>query len=258
MLASIADLRNSTLVVIKVGSSSITGDNSNQLTAVCESVAMLKKAGMQVIVVTSGAIATGGPVIGATARSEDLATSQALAAIGQAKLMTRYQNEFDSYGLIGAQVLLTVENLEHIDTRQNALRAFRRLLELEVVPVVNENDTVATHEIRFGDNDRLAATVAEMVAADLLILLSDVDAIYTARPDSPGAEVIPIIEQDQDLSEVSIGGTSTGFGTGGAITKVAAARQANAAGIPVLLTSVANATKLIDGEITHTWFSPKN
>lgn len=258
MLTGIAEILDSTLVVIKVGSSSITGDNADQLRAVCETVAKLRNTGIQVIVVTSGAIATGGPVIGATARTEDLATSQALAAIGQAKLMTRYQNEFDFYGLIGAQVLLTVENLDHLDSRDNALRALRRLLELGVVPVVNENDTVATQEIRFGDNDHLAATVSELVSADLLILLSDVDAIYTSPPEIEGATVIPIITEDQDLSHIAVGGTSTGFGMGGAVTKVAAARQANAAGIPVLLTSVTNAPRLTEGKITHTWFSPKN
>lgn len=258
MLNSIAELTEANLVVIKVGSSSITGANQEQLAVVCDTVAAIQSLGINVIVVSSGAIATGGPVIGATARSEDLATSQALAAIGQAKLMSRYQQEFDKHGLVAAQVLLTVENLDQSATRENALAAFRRLLELKVVPVVNENDTVATHEIRFGDNDRLAATVAQLVAADLLILLSDVDAIYTANPELPDSQVVARIGIDDDLSEIAIGGTSTGFGTGGAVTKVAAARQANSSRIPVLLTSVLNAPKLLSADITHTWFSPKN
>jgi glutamate 5-kinase len=246
------------LVVVKIGSSSITGENAQQLQLVAELVARLRAKDISVVVVSSGAIASSGPILGLTAKATDLPTSQAMAAVGQLKLMADYQRELSKFDLIAGQVLLTVENMDNSQTRSNAIQAFSRLIEMGVVPIVNENDTVATQEIRFGDNDGLAANVASLLDADLLILLSDVDAIYTSPPDQEGSSPISRIRSEKDLQEVKISGASTGFGTGGALTKVSAALKASEAGIPVMLTSVANSQKILTDEFTHTWFEAKN
>jgi len=246
------------LIVIKIGSSSITGENIAQLEFVCDLVAKLKGMQIDVVVVSSGAIASSADLLGLTARATDLPTSQAMAAVGQARLMAEYQRKFDKHDLVAGQVLLTVENMENPKTRSNALQAFSRLLEMGVVPIVNENDTVATQEIRFGDNDGLAANVSSLLSADLLILLSDVDAIYTGPPELADSRPIARISGEQDLENVSISGTSTGFGTGGALTKVSAALKTSSDGIPVMLTDVKNCHLIPDKEFTHTWFEAKN
>ena len=150
---------------------------------------------------------------------------------------------------------MTATDLEHSTPRSNAQRAMERLLGLRVLPIVNENDTVATQEIRFGDNDRLAALVSELVHADLLVLLSDVDALYTRPPHEPGAARIERVEHDDDLADVELGDIgAAGVGTGGAGTKIAAARHAVAHGIPVVLTSTGNVGAALLGEPVGTWF----
>jgi glutamate 5-kinase len=154
------------------------------------------------------------------------------------------------------QILLTVDNLDEDVTRENALRALERLLEIGVVPVINENDSVATTEIRFGDNDQLAARVALLARADLLVLLSDIDALYTRPPSEPGAEPISVVEANDSLESIQISGTSTGYGTGGALTKLAAARLATSGGVHVLLTATSNVDILDSVDCTHTWFRP--
>jgi glutamate 5-kinase len=154
-------------------------------------------------------------------------------------------------------VLLTAGDLENPTHRNNAQRAMERLLDLRILPIVNENDTVATHEIRFGDNDRLAALVATLVHADLLVLLSDVDALYTRPPDQPGALPIAHVPANDSLENVEIGDAGlAGVGTGGALTKVSAARQAAEAGTAVLLTSTALVAEALRGESVGTWFEP--
>lgn len=243
-------------VVIKVGSSSITGANEFNLDRIVDFAVRLKNSGKQVIVVSSGAIATAAPLIGLTVKSEDLATSQALASIGQAKLMGRYERSLARHSLMPGQILLTVDNLDEEVTRENALRALERLIEIGVLPVINENDSVATNEIRFGDNDQLAARVALLAKADLLVLLSDIDALYTKPPSEAGAEPIAIVEANDPLDAIQISGTSTGYGTGGALTKLAAARLATSGGVSVLLTSAAHVDRLDSAECTHTWFKP--
>jgi glutamate 5-kinase len=237
-------------VVIKVGSSSITGANEANLDRIVDLAVRLKNNGKEVIVVSSGAIATAAPLIGLAVKSEDLATSQALASIGQAKLMSRYERSLYRHSLMPGQILLTVDNLDEPVTRENALRALERLLEIGVIPVINENDSVATNEIRFGDNDQLAAQVALLAKADLLVLLSDIDALYTRPPSEPGAEPISVVEEEDDLSSIEISGTSTGYGTGGAVTKLAAAKLASAGG-------TANVNSVDSTEVTHTWFKPR-
>jgi glutamate 5-kinase len=241
-------------IVIKVGSSSISGENASKIDALVAALAQSHARGSEVILVSSGAIATGLPLFEFENRPEDLPTSQALAAVGQSRLIARYQVQLEKFGIIAGQVLLTSGYLEAEETRANAKRAMDRLLELRVLPIVNENDTVATAEIRFGDNDRLAAMVSVLVEADVLILLSDVDALYTAPPSQPGATRIAEVAFDDDLAAVEIGGTSTGVGTGGAVTKVSAAKLANAAGIDVLLTSTDNVSLALRGQNIGTLF----
>jgi glutamate 5-kinase len=250
-------IRSSKRVVIKVGSSSITGANEANLDRIVDLAVRLKNNGKEVIVVSSGAIATAAPLIGLAVKSEDLATSQALASIGQAKLMSRYERSLSRHSLMPGQILLTVDNLDEPVTRENALRALERLLEIGVIPVINENDSVATNEIRFGDNDQLAAQVALLAKADLLVLLSDIDALYTRPPSEPGAEPISVVEDEDDLSSIEISGTSTGYGTGGAVTKLAAAKLASAGGTAVILTAAANVDSVDSTEVTHTWFKPR-
>ncbi len=244
-------------VVVKVGSSSISGENAGQLGSLVASLAAAHQRGTEVVLVSSGAIATGMPLLGLTQKPDDLPTSQALAAVGQSRLIARYQQVLEQFGIIAGQVLLTADDLDGVETSTNAKHAMERLLELRVLPIVNENDTVATAEIRFGDNDRLAAQVAVLLEADALVLLSDVDALYTAPPSSPGAQKISEVAFDDNLETIEIGDTSTGVGTGGAMTKVSAAKLANAAGVPVLLTSTQNVSKALSAEVVGTWFEAK-
>ena len=244
-------------VVVKVGSSSISGENVHKIDTLIAALAKAHSAGQEVILVTSGAIATALPLLNIERNLDDLATSQALASVGQGRLIARYQASLDRFGLIAGQVLLTAQDLEGEETSDNAKNAMERLLNLRVIPIVNENDTVATAEIRFGDNDRLAALVAQLVEADVLILLSDVDALYNIPPTREGAKKISTIGFGQDLAEFEIGGSGSSVGTGGAVTKVSAARVATESGIAVLLTSADLVANALSGEDVGTWFEPK-
>ncbi|HEY4152938.1 MAG TPA: glutamate 5-kinase [Pseudolysinimonas sp.] len=242
-------------IVVKVGSSSISGANVDQIGPLVDALAATHSRGAEVILVSSGAIATGMPYLKLDSRPTDLATQQAAAAVGQNVLIYRYQDSLDRFDIVAGQVLLTAGDLENPTHRSNAQRAMERLLGLRILPIVNENDTVATHEIRFGDNDRLAAMVSELIGADLLVLLSDVDALYTRPPQQPGAQPIANVLFSDDLSAVELGEVgAAGVGTGGAGTKIAAAKLAAASGTPVLLASTANVAAALDGELTGTWF----
>jgi len=244
-------------IVVKVGSSSISGDNSDQIAPLVDALAEAHGRGAEVVLVSSGAIATGMPYLRLNDRPTDLATQQAAASVGQSLLISRYQNSLDRFDITAGQVLLTAGDLENATPRSNAQRAMDRLLDLRILPIVNENDTVATHEIRFGDNDRLAALVAALISADLLLLLSDVDALYTKPPERPGAERISFIASGDTLPGMEFGSTSVnGVGTGGASTKVSAARLAAAAGTGVLVTATALAAEALRGEHVGTWFEP--
>lgn len=245
-------------IVVKVGSSSITGGNEPNIDLLIAALAESRSRGVEVVLVSSGAIATGMPLLSLTSKPSDLPTSQALAAVGQSRLIARYQASLERFGWIAGQVLLTSEDLDGEVTRTNAKHAIDRLVELGVLPIVNENDTVATAEIRFGDNDRLAALVAALVGADALVLLSDVDALYTAPPSTPGATRIEEVAYGQDLSSVETGDTSTGVGTGGAVTKLAAAKHATDAGVDVVLTSISNVEAALSGASVGTWFKSKS
>lgn len=242
-----AELLAARRVVVKVGSSSVSGENATQIPNLVASLARLHAAGAQVILVSSGAIATGVPFLRLDERPADLATQQAAAAVGQNILVNRYQRALTTHEIIAGQVLLTAQDIENPTHRDNAKRALERLLQLGILPIINENDTVATHEIRFGDNDRLAALVARLVDADRLVLLSDVDALYTAPPMLPGATRIAEVAYGDPLDGIEIGESQSGWGTGGASTKVQAARLAADAGATVLLTETRLFAAVLDG-----------
>jgi len=244
-------------IVVKVGSSSISGELEHQMAGLVDALAYWRSRDCDVVLVSSGAIAIGTPFLNLTDRPQDLATQQAAAAVGQTLLMARYQALFHKYSIITGQVLLTVGDMENDPHRTNALRTIERLLGLGIVPIVNENDTVATQEIRFGDNDRLAALVAELVGADILVLLSDVDALYTKPPSEPGAKRIQTVPFGDDLASVELGtALVNSVGTGGAVTKVSAARMATQGGIGTLLTATNSVMAVAKGETVGTWFEP--
>ena len=247
-------------VVLKVGSSSLTGSaglglDLSAVDQLVDAVAVLKKRGVEVLVVSSGAIAAGLAPLGLTARPKDLATQQAAASVGQGLLIYRYTESFARHGITASQVLITSDDVIRRSHYRNAQRTFDRLLALGVVPVINENDTVGTQEIRFGDNYRLAALVSHLVHADLLILLSDIDALYDAPPTSANAKQITDVRDFALLDEAQIGGAgNAGVGSGGMVTKVEAARIATGAGIPVVLTSLANVSSAVSGAEIGTLF----
>lgn len=255
-IMSRAEVPSARRIVVKVGSSSVSGTQVGQIATLVDALAAAHARGTEVILVSSGAIATGLPYLRLDGRPTDLATQQAAAAVGQNVLVFRYQESLDRYRIVAGQVLLTAGDLENPAHRSNAQRAMERLLALRILPIVNENDTVATHEIRFGDNDRLAALVSQLVGADLLLLLSDVDALYTKPPHVAGAERIEHVAFDEPLDDIEYGGIgSTGVGTGGARTKVSAARMAAASGTPVLLTSTGRVGDALAGADLGTWFA---
>ncbi|MDD2858025.1 MAG: glutamate 5-kinase [Candidatus Nanopelagicales bacterium] len=248
-------------IVVKVGSSSLTlrggGIDDEAISALVAQLAARRARGHQVVLVSSGSIATGFPVLGLTQRPRDLATQQASASVGQGMLIARYTSAFAEHGLTVGQVLLTADDVTRRAHYRNAQRTLFRLLELGVVPIVNENDTVATNEIRVGDNDRLAALVAHVVQAQALILLSDVDGLYDGPPSKGGATLITSVASDDDLRDLTIGGTGeAGVGLGGMSSKVEAARIASSAGIPVLLTSASRAAQALATADVGTAFAP--
>jgi len=253
--------RGARRVVVKIGSSSLTttaGELEPQrLDALVDVVAAARSKGDEVVLVSSGAIAAGLGPLGLARRPRDLATQQAAASVGQGLLAHRYAVGFARHGLVTGQVLLTLDDVTRRGHYRNAYRTFSTLLDLGAIPIVNENDTVATIEIRFGDNDRLAALVAHLVHADLLVLLSDVDALYDADPRTGAARAVRDVHSEADLDGVRLGRpTSGGIGTGGMVTKVEAARIATGAGIPVVLTTPENATRAMAGKAVGTRFHP--
>jgi glutamate 5-kinase len=246
-------------IVVKVGSSSLTTRKGAldpaKLGELVEALVSVRERGQDVVLVSSGAMASGMEPLGLKHRPRDLASKQAAASVGQSLLVGHYGSLFHRHGLTVGQVLLTADDVARQDHYRNALRTFNRLIELGVVPIVNENDTVATHEFRFGDNDRLAALVAHLVGADALVLLSDVDALYTAHPADPAARPI---REVADIDELTVDTSRRGaeIGTGGMDTKLEAARIATASGIPVVLAAAADVGAALAGEPVGTLFHP--
>ncbi|WP_079052270.1 glutamate 5-kinase [Streptomyces regalis] len=253
-------VREARRVVVKVGSSSLTtasgGLDADRVDALVDVLAKSRSGGeREIVLVSSGAIAAGLAPLGLRRRPKDLARQQAAASVGQGLLVARYTASFARYGVRVGQVLLTSDDMSRRAHHRNASRTLDKLLAMGAFPIVNENDTVATDEIRFGDNDRLAALVAHLVRADLLVLLSDVDGVYDGDPSKPGTSRIAEVRGPSDLAGIEIGSSGkAGVGTGGMVTKVEAARIAAAAGIPVVLTSAIHAAEALHGGDTGTYF----
>jgi glutamate 5-kinase len=270
-----ADIAAARRVVVKVGSSSLTTPggriDEGRIAALAGVLAGRVREGTQVVLVSSGAIASGLAPLGLARRPRDLATQQAAASVGQGLLVAGYAAAFARHDVRAGQILLTADDLMRRAHYRNAQRTLDRLLELGVLPVVNENDTVATDEIRFGDNDRLAALVAHVVRAGALILLSDVDGLYDFDPRHPGARRISRVESRAQLDGVILGppgrppgppgrpaGAPGRVGTGGMVTKVDAALIATEAGIPTVVARAGQAALALAGEPVGTYFAPHN
>ncbi len=226
-------------VVIKIGSSLLTRDdgslNRARLGTLVSQVATVRSHGVSPIVVTSGAIACGVEALGLKARPRAIELLQAAASVGQSRLVEEYAREFQGFSVVVGQVLLTQADFIHRESYVNAQRAVEKLLALGVVPIVNENDVTAVEEIRFGDNDTLAALLACMVSADLLIILSDVDGVYRDRND-PSTLIAEVDEITDDIERIALG-AGTPFGSGGMITKIRAARIVTCAGVEMVIAS---------------------
>jgi glutamate 5-kinase len=235
-------LRNKHRIVVKIGTSSLSYPNGRMNFHSIEKLAYvlsaIRRKGIQVILVSSGAIGVGSGRLGQTKRPKELAKKQALAAVGQADLMKIYQKFFEDYNQIVAQVLLTKDIVTTDLRNQNARRTICRLLEMDIIPIINENDTIATYEIEFGDNDTLSAIVASLVEADLLVMLSDIDGLYSADPRiENSAEIIHSVLNITPELEKLASGAGSSFATGGMVTKISAAKICLQDGIDCIITS---------------------
>lgn len=252
-------------IVIKIGTSTLahpTGHlNIRRVEEICKTISDIKNAGNEVIVVSSGAIGMGVGKLGLLQRPTDIPTKQAAAAVGQCELMYTYDKLFSEYSHTVAQLLITGEDVESETRHQNFSNTLTRLLELGAIPIINENDTVATNEIVIGDNDTLAAIVAESVKADKLILLSDIDGLYTADPHTnPDARLISHAGAVDDDIIALAGGSSCSLGTGGMVTKLHAAQICLSCGCDMVITNgnkPANLYAIVDGDNVGTTFSRK-
>ena len=257
---------NTHKIVIKIGSSSLTHKytgflNLGKVEKLVRILCDLRNQGMDVVLVSSGAIAVGRQTTGYVSRPGSVAEKQALAAIGQARLMMTYQKLFAEYHQNIAQVLLTKDTFLHEESRTNAANTFEELFRMGVIPVVNENDTVATHEIEFGDNDRLSSIVAALLRADLLVLLSDIDGLYTSDPSvDKNAVRIPLVETlDARIASMASSNSTSQVGTGGMTAKLIAAEIATNAGCAMAIVNgenVEHITDVLEGRDVGTWFCP--
>ena len=253
-------------VVIKIGTSTLahsTGHlNIRRVEEICKVVSDIKNAGNEVIMVSSGAIGMGVGKLGLAKRPDDIPTKQAAAAVGQCELMYTYDKLFSEYNHTVAQLLITGADVEAADRYENFSNTLNRLLELDAIPVINENDTVATEEIVIGDNDTLAAIVAKSINADLLILLSDIDGLYTADPHKcPDAKLLnKVTEIDEKITALA-GGKGTSLGTGGMVTKLNAAKICLNSGCDMVIANGNNPLNIYDileGKPVGTRFTEKN
>lgn len=237
-------------IVVKIGTSTLAHAggrlNIRRTEQLVKTLSDLKNAGNEMIVVSSGAIGMGAGKL-QISRPQDMPTKQAAASVGQCELMYTYDKLFSEYNHTVAQLLLTREDFDHTDRLMNLQNTVFRLLTLGAIPIINENDTVATEEISVGDNDTMSATVAKYVGADLLVLLSDIDGLYTADPHThPGATLIPVVEEITPEIDRLAGGAGSALGTGGMATKLMAARIATGAGVDMVIANGANPEILYD------------
>lgn len=249
-------------VVAKIGTSSLTDDGGrikhDAIAALCAEVAKLRSRGDEVVIVTSGAVAAGVAAMGLATRPSDMETLQALSAAGQSRLMAVYDAELERHGLVGAQVLLDPHDF--VDRRQylHSRQTIDRLLELGCVPLVNENDAIANIELRYGDNDRMAALLAHNIAADVCVLLTDLDGLHTADPRSdPNAELVERVAADDPLLAINASSTGSGRGSGGMASKLTAARIASWSGIRTVIARASRENVLVsavDGTARGTTF----
>ncbi len=252
-------------IVVKVGTSTLTYEtgktNIRRLMKLCSVLADLHNAGLDVVLVTSGAIGVGVGKLGLSEKPQDIPGRQAAACVGQTELMFMYDKFFSEYGQKIGQLLVTKSDFEQPERRENLSNAFQKLFEYGAIPVVNENDSVATEEIVYGDNDSLSAIVAVLTGADLLVILTDIDGLFDANPhEDPDARLIPVVETITPEIEALCGGAGTSRGTGGMLTKVHAAKTATAAGIPVVVmngSAPQDLYRVIDGHQTGTLFLGK-
>ena len=244
-------LKECSKIVVKIGSSTLTYPNGSinyqRLVNLANTLSGIQKSGRSIILVSSGAIAVGSGRMGIKSRPENLADKQALAAIGQAELIRIYRRFFQSKEQHVAQVLLTKDIVINKERRNNARNTLKELMSMNIIPIINENDTVATDEIEFGDNDTLSAYVAELAGADLLVLMSDIDGLYSADPRiKPDARIIPVVNEITEELERTAGGASQGFGKGGMTTKIAASKICRDAGINVIIINGSKPEILLD------------
>ena len=252
-------------IVVKIGTSTLTHPsghlNIRRVEELCKTISDIKNAGHEVIMVSSGAIGMGVGKLGLRQRPTDIPTKQAAAAVGQCELMYTYDKLFSEYNHIVAQLLITGDDVANDVRHNNFSNTLNRLLELNAIPIINENDTVATDEIVIGDNDTLAAFVAESVRAEKLVLLSDIDGLYTADPHThPEAQLIQIANCVDDEIFALAGGSSCSLGTGGMITKLQAAKICLSCGCDMIITNgnnPANLYDIIDGKQVGTTFTEK-
>ena len=250
-------------IVFKVGTSTLTYEtgktNIRRLMKLCSVLADLHNSGTDVVLVTSGAIGVGVGKLGLSKKPVDIPGRQAAACVGQCELMFMYDKFFGEYGQKIGQLLVTKSDIENDVRRENLVNAFEKLFEYGAIPVVNENDSVATEEIVYGDNDSLSAIVAKLVGADKLVILSDIDGLFDANPnENPDARLIPIVDEITDEVEALCGGAGTDRGTGGMITKIHAAKIAGEAGIPTVVMNGSmpeDIYRLVDGHQIGTLFS---
>lgn len=256
-------LKDKKRIVIKVGTSSLTHPETGQIDFIkmeklVRELADLNNRGKEVILVSSGAIAVGRKAVGMKERPSSLAVKQACASVGQARLMMIYQKLFMEYNQTASQILMTKNTLVNEVNRENARNTFETLLTMGAIPIVNENDTVSTYEIQFGDNDTLSAIVSALVQADLLILLSDIDGLFTDDPNrNPNAKFIEYVDRVDERFEKMAKGSSSDVGTGGMSTKLGAARLATSAGADMIIANGADMSiihRIMDGERIGTMF----
>ncbi len=257
------DIREKKRIVIKIGTSTLTHEETGSLDLLklekfVRILTDFKNQGKEIVVVSSGAIGVGRKAIGLKERPTEKSVRQACAAIGQSRLMMVYQKLFGEYNQLTAQILMTKYTMINDISRENAQNTFRELLQMGVIPIVNENDTVSTDELEFGDNDTLSALVAALIGADLLILLSDIDGLYTDNPKSnPNAEFVETVNVIDDRLEQMGKGAGSSIGTGGMATKIAAAKIATSSGADMIIANGEKISTLVDvlkGKKTGTIF----